>query len=69
VTESSLKIGRFQLHPTQGLSLGNREIRVTPKSLAVLGVLATRPGLIVTKQELLENVWGDTIVTDASLSS
>jgi len=67
--ESSLKIGPFRLHPTQGLSLGNREVHVTPKSLAVLSVLATRPGWIVTKQELLENVWGDTIVTDASLSS
>jgi len=67
--ESSLKIGPYRLHPTQGLSLHDREVRLTPRSLAVLGVLAGRPGLIVTKQELLESVWGDTIVTDASLSS
>lgn len=64
-----IRFGRYSLHPTQGLRLGKREIRVTPKSLSVLRVLAERSGQIVTKDELFERAWPDTVVTDAALTS
>jgi TolB-like protein len=51
------------------LSLGGREIRVTPKSLAVLYALARRPHQVVTKAELFAEVWPASVVTDAALSS
>lgn len=66
---ANLHIGRYRLHPIQGLSDDGREVRVTPKSLAVLTALARQPGRIVTKQELLRTVWAGTIVTDAALTS
>jgi TolB-like protein len=53
----------------QGLSLGGREIRVTLKALAILYELARRTGEVVSKVELFEEVWPNTIVTDAALSS
>lgn len=53
----------------QGLFRNGREVRVTPKSLAVLLALARNQGRIVTKQELFNTVWAGTIVTEAALSS
>ncbi|HSN70654.1 MAG TPA: winged helix-turn-helix domain-containing protein, partial [Steroidobacteraceae bacterium] len=64
-----IRFGPFCLHPTQGLTRDGCEIRITPKSQAVLHALADRPGRIVTKDELLGAVWPNTLVTDAALSS
>lgn len=69
MTETSLRFGPYQLHPIQGLSIRGREVRVTPKSLAVLAVLARRPGQLVTKAELFDTVWSNRVVSDAALSS
>jgi DNA-binding winged helix-turn-helix (wHTH) protein/predicted ATPase len=66
---TSIRFGRYSLHPTQGLTRGNVEVRVTPKSLALLRALAERPGQVVTKEELFRIVWPDTAVSDAALSS
>ncbi len=65
----SLRFGPYRLHPVQGLTEGDREIRVTPKSLAVLYALARRSGEIVTKEELFETAWPARLVTDSALSS
>lgn len=61
--------GRYRLHPTQGLTRGRREIRITPKSLGVLLALAERAGQVVSKDELFRAVWPRTAVTDATLTS
>lgn len=66
---SPIRFGPFRLHPTQGLSRDEREIRVTPKSLALLQALAARAGEIVTKDDLFRLVWPNTLVTEAALSS
>ncbi|SKA02816.1 WD40-like Beta Propeller Repeat [Lysobacter spongiicola DSM 21749] len=42
--------------------------RLTPKSLAVLEVLAARPGEVVTRGALLSAVWPDTMPTDDVLT-
>jgi DNA-binding winged helix-turn-helix (wHTH) protein/predicted ATPase len=42
-------------------------IDLRPKAFAVLSHLLQRPGQLVTKDELLETVWPDTVVSDAVL--
>ena len=46
---------------------GDREVRLTPKALALLSFLAERPGEVVTKEELFGAVWPNTTVGDAAL--
>ena len=64
-----LRFGCFQLDPVQGLRRGDKEVRVTPKSLSVLLLLVERAGQIVTKEEIFRAVWRDTAVSDSALTS
>lgn len=43
---------------------GEREIRLRPKTFAVLRYLAERPGRLISTTELLKAVWSDVAVTD-----
>ena len=49
------------------LCRGSEEIALRPKSLSVLAYLARRPGRLVTKDELREQVWGVAHVSDTGL--
>ena len=62
-----LTFGRYRLDPRGGLKSGAREIRLTPKALALLSFLAERPGEVITKEELFGAVWPETTVGDAAL--
>ena len=56
----------FRLDSTnEQLWRGNREIRLRPKTFAVLRHLAERPGQLVTKAALLDAVWPDVSVSDS----
>jgi DNA-binding winged helix-turn-helix (wHTH) protein/predicted ATPase len=68
-TARELRFGRFCLHPSRGLTRGTTEVRVTPKSLAVLYLLAQRAGEVVSKEDLFHSVWPGTAVSDAALTS
>lgn len=46
---------------------GSQVIKLRPKAFAVLNHLIARPGQLVTKEELLNNVWPETFVGDAVL--
>ena len=46
---------------------GLEEVPLRAKSLSVLAYLARRPGLLVTKDALREQVWGTTHVSDTTL--
>jgi class 3 adenylate cyclase/predicted ATPase len=63
-----LVFGPFRFDPV-ALQLWRNEqvVAVQPKPLAVLRALATRPGQVVTKRELLKDVWAGTYVTQAVL--
>jgi DNA-binding winged helix-turn-helix (wHTH) protein/tetratricopeptide (TPR) repeat protein len=50
------------------LHSGNQAISLRPKTWAVLCYLAERPGVLVTKEELLDAVWGGVAVTEATLT-
>jgi TolB-like protein/Tfp pilus assembly protein PilF len=62
-----LAFGRYRLQPRRGLMSGAREIKLTPKALALLSYLTERPGEVVSKDELFAAVWPETTVGDAAL--
>src|SRR5215510_7612088 len=68
-TPAAMVFGPFRLDLRAGLLLHGREpIPLRPKTWSVLRYLAERPGVLVTKQELLDAVWADAVVTEAVLS-
>jgi DNA-binding winged helix-turn-helix (wHTH) protein len=67
--DKPLTFGPFRLDPgTESIWRAGREIRLRPKTFAVLRYLAERPGRLVTKDELLEAVWSDVEVGEAALT-
>jgi DNA-binding winged helix-turn-helix (wHTH) protein len=64
-----VRFGPFCLHPIEGLRRGSRELHVTPKSLAVLHFLASHPGRVIPKDDLVRAVWQDVAVSDSALTS
>ena len=65
--DRTLSFGRYRIEPRRGLMSGSREVRLTPKALALLTYLAQRPGEVVSKQELFRALWRDVAVGDAAL--
>ena len=58
----------FELDPeSKRLWRDGQECAVTPKPLEVLCYLVSRAGELVTKEEVLEAVWPDTVVSDGVL--
>jgi two-component system, OmpR family, phosphate regulon response regulator PhoB len=47
-------------HGTRTVTLGGNEITMTRKEFDLLAFLATSPGRVFTREELLERVWGST---------
>jgi DNA-binding winged helix-turn-helix (wHTH) protein/tetratricopeptide (TPR) repeat protein len=68
-SEPSLSFGPFRLDAaTESIWRDGEEIRLRPRTLAVLRYLAERPGRVITKEELLQAVWGEVAVGDAALA-
>ena len=64
-----LQSGDVVLVPEERLLLKNgRPVPLTPKAFDVLVALATNPGRLLTKDQLLQAGWGDTVVEEANLS-
>ena len=67
--ETTLRFGRFALDLRSGiLGADGREIALRPKTFALLHCLASRPGELVSKAELMDAVWPGVIVGDDSLT-
>jgi len=63
-----LTFDRFRIDPSSGQLRGESgPISLTPKALSVLEYLASRPGRLIKKSELLDALWPDTFVADGSL--
>ena len=61
--------GEFTLDLERGeLSRGGADLHLRPKSFEVLRYLVQHAGRLVGKQELLDAVWGRTVVTEGSLT-
>src|SRR5262249_59500002 len=58
---------RLDLHAGR-LWHGEEPVALRPKAWALLCYLAERPGILVTKDELHVAVWGETIVSDDTLT-
>ncbi len=41
------------------VQVGDAEVRLTTKEFEILAALASRPGAAVSRQQLLDEVWGD----------
>lgn len=65
----SLSFDGFTLDVTRGALLRDGvEVRLRPQSFEVLRFLAGNANRLVTKDEIFTAVWGDTVVTDDSLT-
>src|SRR6266481_7636854 len=61
--------GQFVLDPGRRmLSRADSPVSLTPKAFDVLLFLAQNPNRLVTKEELLHAVWGDTFVEEGNLT-
>ncbi len=59
-TSSVLTLGSVRLDAAQQRAFrGDRELRLTLKEFAVLRYLLSRPGNLVSAEELLEHVWDE----------
>ena len=68
--EQLLRFGPYRFDPESGqLWRGTQEVKLTPKALALLRVLVTRAGHVVTKDEFFQAVLSDTVVSDDALTS
>ena len=68
MTHDTIHFGSFRLEADPDrLWRGSEEIPLRAKSLSVLAYLARRPGRLVTKDELREQVWGATHLSDTTV--
>jgi len=66
--QPQVTFGSFRFEPaTARLWENESEVKLTRKAAMVLGVLLERPGAPVSKQELFDNVWRGTVVSDDAL--
>src|SRR6267378_2488350 len=66
---SSYRFGQFVLDQgRRTLSRADSPVSLTPKAFDVLLFLAQNPNRLVTKEELLQAVWGDTFVEEGNLT-
>lgn len=57
------KVGDWSVYPdTHELSLGEKTVKLEPKTMEVLDYLATRPGEVVSREELEAAVWTGLVV-------
>ena len=67
--ECTFLFGPFRLLPTQRLLFkGEQPIRLGSRALDILIALVERPGVLVSKGELMARVWPDTLVIEANLT-
>jgi eukaryotic-like serine/threonine-protein kinase len=66
---SLYSFGEFVLDPRRrSLSRADSNISLTPRAFDVLFFLAQNPNRLVTKEELLQAVWGDNFVEEGNLT-
>ncbi len=64
-----LSFGPFCFDPPNGiLSCNGSEVALAPREVRVLKYLLERHGQVVSKQDLLDEVWADAVVEEATLA-
>ena len=55
----ALTVGSLQLDPaSRRVTVAGREVHLTPTEFDLLTLLASRPGVVYTREQLLADVWG-----------
>lgn len=68
-SRSVFEFGPFRLEPAESrLTKAGVPVHVTPKALELLVVLVVRHGRLMTKEELVAEVWPDTFVEEGNLA-
>jgi DNA-binding response OmpR family regulator len=58
-SDAPVRIGAVELDPaTRRVSCDGTAVHLTPTEFDLVVYLATRPGKVVTREQLLEDVWG-----------
>src|SRR5580658_5472633 len=64
----SIRFGDFELDAAERtLTRGGLPVAVSPKAFDLLALLAEQPGKLRSKQDLLDSIWPDTAVEEATL--
>jgi len=67
--DAPFSLGPWTVDPVANeVRRGDAVVRLEPKAVAVLAHLAAHAGEVVTREALLDAVWPDVVVTDASLT-
>lgn len=67
--DAVIRFGRFELQPQERRLLADGEpVPLGGRALDVLALLAARPGSLVTKNELLDQVWRGLVVEEGNLA-
>ena len=62
----TLKVGEFECDSVrQALALNGASVQLTPKEFQILYTLALKPETVMSKEELIEAVWGKEYLDDA----
>jgi len=68
-TDNPFRVGAWVADPAAlVLSDGDVTVHLRPKVMELLAAFAGRPGEVLSKRELLDHVWSDVTVGDASLT-
>src|SRR6185369_13794248 len=69
MTATSLRFGRFELQPRERrLLVDGAPAALGARAFDLLVAMAARPGQLLTKSELLDEVWPGLVVEEANLS-
>ncbi len=67
--DAAYRLGEWWVEPAANtLSRGAEEVRLEPKMMKVLNSLAERPGEVVSKRELIDEVWHTEFIAENSLT-
>ncbi|MCP4573422.1 MAG: hypothetical protein GY838_13785 [bacterium] len=66
---SALRVGDWTVHPDlHRLSRGGETVQIEPRLMDVLVCLAGSAGQVIERRDLLDRVWGDTVVGEEALT-
>lgn len=67
--DAAYRLGEWRVEPAANtLTRGSEEIRLEPKVMMVLNSLAGRAGEVVSKRELIDEVWNTEFIAENSLT-
>lgn len=68
-TAGGFEFGRFRLDPDQSILWRDGQVLpLGPKVVQTLSILVANFGQVISRQELIRQVWGDTAVEDSNLA-